>query len=253
MTHITTNFKAERNVSTVNFQAGITTYTVADNTITFSNVSPTNTAWVGSTVGQIINLGNATQYENGHEFWFYNESNVLISIRYSDNTSFYELPPKVHVKVILRDNSTTNGVWVLVVTPNFNVGSGLMRVEFWSPGNSNNSWALVDNHHVGNSNVHPFILPYGGVLAASTFSSTTNNSGIDVELYRNDILTAIWPVRTSRWAYKTDWSGVILNQGDKLSLFSRAVTGATQPANIIYHLYIGFTNFNATTGGGSTL
>jgi len=74
--------------------------------------SPSNILFTGSTGGQVVTLGDATKYQDGHEYRIFNESDNPIDIRNFDGDLLGSILPGTYCKFVLCGNSTTGGNWL---------------------------------------------------------------------------------------------------------------------------------------------
>lgn len=86
------------------------TTATAAGTTTLVNTSKQNQTFTGTSV-QDVALPDATTCPNGTIFRFKNESTQAITIEYDDNTTLSLIQSGGDLLVVLRDNSTSNGVW----------------------------------------------------------------------------------------------------------------------------------------------
>lgn len=85
--------------------------TVANSTVTLDQTTTTTHIFTGSTVGQIVNMGNATNRLNGWRYELINTSTTPIAISYNDSSAFFTLNPQATAHIMLTDNTSSNGVW----------------------------------------------------------------------------------------------------------------------------------------------
>jgi hypothetical protein len=173
--------RIEGNVSILNYQGDITAYTVSAGTITMSITSALHTVFSGSTAGQILNLGDATQYQNGHEWWIYNKSTTFISIRDNSNTELLNMPTDYRLKVVLQSNSTSTGVWIIGML-GIASAAGRLVALFSNTANSVSN-KFLDTENIASSDTLPAVA-VGGVLGLLTFSgqSTTPSGTIEIRI-----------------------------------------------------------------------
>lgn len=81
--------------------------------------SPSNIFFVGTTNGQIVTLGDATdRYNLGHEYRFLNDSEVEITIQDFGANVLFVLRPFSAVLVYLQQNGTSDGKWYFQIEEN---------------------------------------------------------------------------------------------------------------------------------------
>lgn len=90
-----------------------TTATTASGNLTLTGSSEAVQFFTGTATGYTVTLPNATTLTNGHYFYIYNISSSSIAIRYNDaslNGTSASASGVLYIR--LRDNSTSNGIWV---------------------------------------------------------------------------------------------------------------------------------------------
>jgi hypothetical protein len=65
----------------------------------------------GSTIGQIVNLGDATNYNLGHNFIICNKGGVGLDVVSNSGSPVARVKPLECVDFILTNNTTTDGIW----------------------------------------------------------------------------------------------------------------------------------------------
>jgi hypothetical protein len=88
----------------------------ANTTTTLDNLAINRIIFTGSTFGKVLNLGDATTYSIGKTFHLFNNSIQTISIVNNSLIEIYRLEPYCKLEIVLEDNTTTNGVWMVNVT-----------------------------------------------------------------------------------------------------------------------------------------
>lgn len=97
----------------------------------------------GTSIGQIVNLGNATTYDIGKVHYLISDNTEVVNIVNNSGTTLIRLEPYNTVEFTLLNNSTANGVWIQKVTfapPNrgysfrdeFNTGTLTTGMTNWS-------------------------------------------------------------------------------------------------------------------------
>ena len=99
MDHIKGNLRVDKNLSILNFQKDIASYTVSATPINLSESHQTEMYFSGTTSGQVVNLGDATTYSNGHEYWMHNRSTKPISVEDYGSTELVELIQEKSIKI----------------------------------------------------------------------------------------------------------------------------------------------------------
>ena len=126
---------------------------------------------------------------------------------------------------IVTYDAPTNRV---IVTYNPTTVTGkLIDFVFSNIGNTQNKWLEFTSSSAPSDEV-PYIAPFDGELLGLTYVNTTDNSDLDIEIYKNGILYFTWQIRNKRWAYKTNIPVLAtIIQGTRISMFAKKVTGGS--------------------------
>lgn len=214
MPNITNNITVEGLTNTLNFRGALTTQATSAGTLTLSLASAMNQEFTGSTSGQIVNLGVATNYSVGHEWWLYNESSTFISIRNNAGTELVSLAPSYRIRVILANNATSAGVWILGVVVASSAGGTLTAMFASTAASVSNKF--LDTENIAASDTLPAVSARSSVLNLVTYSNASLVSSGTIELYINGILTLTTPFTTTAQTF-TSVISVAVMAGDKLS------------------------------------
>lgn len=169
---INNQITSEGNVSMLNFRQQITTRATANTTLTLSITSTGNQQFTGTVAGQIVNLGNATGYNTGHEWCIINDSTVTVTIQNNAGSTLVVLQPSQRAHALLQDNSTSTGVWILYLSSTVApVAGGLLIATFASTAN-NVSNTFLSTYNIGTSDAEPAIIPIAGTIARVTYTSS---------------------------------------------------------------------------------
>jgi len=127
--------------------------------------------------------------EGAHKFEVFNKTSVPITISYNDTTSLYQLAVNAYVELTLRDKSTTNGDWLIVVTdlvditnPDFaGVKDGFedfMFDAYAGNGGNDNQYAFTAIPNTGSSDIDGAVSPagndYEGIHILDTLAIATS-------------------------------------------------------------------------------
>lgn len=72
--------------------------------------------FTGSTSGQIMQLPDATTLSNGHRYEFWNNSTTIITLKDGSSTNILNISQNSIVRMVLKDNSTSAGGWLIEQT-----------------------------------------------------------------------------------------------------------------------------------------
>lgn len=170
MSHIVDNITSEGNASVLNYREQITSQATANSTLTLTIASTGKQRFTGSTTGQIVNLGNATNYLAGQQWTIINDSTVSIVVSNSGGTPLLSnLQPTHRATYILADNTTANGVWVLSDISSTIAATlgGFFIANFNATANSVNN-SFLNTFGVAASDTAPATIPVTGVLSRVT-------------------------------------------------------------------------------------
>ena len=152
---VTGDFNVSRVTHTRGLSTDIKEIIASEGTYTLTKDCPYALDIEGTTSGQIIELPDATTLRKGHQFLIINESTQLIDIKLYDDIESISVFSKGTAKYILRDNSTTTGLWSRSISSSSpfqgtapvvcgygaNAGTG-RYLEFWN-GNSSDTSPFV--------------------------------------------------------------------------------------------------------------
>ena len=111
------------------------------------------------------------------------------------------------------------------------VAGKIVTMGFGSTGVTSDKWLFV-NHPSSPSNDSPYVAPWSGKIIALSYSNSNDSSETDLEVYINGTLQYTWDIRDKRTSWITSSGGLVnISQGDRVSVFSRSVTG-TSPKDI---------------------
>jgi hypothetical protein len=170
----------DRHLSSVN---SITTVLNATTTAVFSSF--TTYVFSGTATGHKLDLPNATTCTVGHKFEVWNLSSENIDVRDNGSNTLLTLKQNGRTEIILRDNSTANGIWVSTYTlDNGNVFGTQLYYQEEEEETSNNSLTYVNKVTL----VTPS-LPLGDYLTQFQFTwrSSTANRVNDYRIQRNSV------------------------------------------------------------------
>lgn len=243
-------------------------------TETLTDQSRLQWIFTGTTSGQILKLPSATTLQVGHRFQFWNKSTQTIAINNYNNTLVFTIPIGCKTWTTLQVNSTTNGTWLFETASNIpfdNSGNGFVATDvqtaieeskaaiegkisvlptFLNNGLTKNKWLTLDGS-MGPSNSLPAVTSFDSKFAGITYVNTNDNSNVDIEFYKNNILIFTWQIRDKRTAWKTNnLSGITFIRGDRISCFAKRVTG-TSARDVLINLFVQSVNSQVGEGGTS--
>lgn len=167
-----------RNFISRNFSQQRTITTVSAGTVALSSFSTTTQIFEGSTLGQIINLGDATSYiDNGIWFVIVNKSTTNIDIRNNSGTSLLILEPGFSVLVTLQSNATSDGTWTIGIFVEdisaINGPKGRLPILYWEFSTNANNYLYYGGQT--KSNETPFVSGSDGLFNEIAVAGRVNS------------------------------------------------------------------------------
>lgn len=189
--HLALKFDRFDNVTYSSLSPRLTTVTTTPaGTLVLTNASNFSNTFSGSASGYKVQLPNATTLKlpaNGAlKYEFFNQNASPITITYNNTTTLYQIASNAYVTVTLKDNSTSNGVWLIVITdliditnPDFaGVKDGFedfMFDAYAGNGGNDNQYAFTAVANLGSSDIDGAITvvgnDYEGIHSLSTLVS----------------------------------------------------------------------------------
>lgn len=162
--------------------------TASNSTIYLSSTDEYVYVIIGTTLGQIIRLPNATTLLPGHQFWIINEASVPITLQDFNGGVPLNIVAQSNVHRVLLENTTSSGVW------NVSLGAS------WLTGKLRDPRPFSMNGTVGNGNwisISELIPSYKYVFTepVKLIGMEWSNGGgsdrsFDLVFYKNGILAA---------------------------------------------------------------
>jgi len=94
----------------------IRTTTTSNGTYVLTNISNYEQVAIGTATGYKYKLPDARTLTTGWTFKIFNRSAVPVSIVYDDLTSLYQIAAQGYAEVTLEENSTNDGLWMVVAS-----------------------------------------------------------------------------------------------------------------------------------------
>ena len=93
---------------------GMTKIAMSASTYSMSFSTTRYLVFEGDVLGQRLQAPDATTLTNGHTYYVINDSidEFVTMYYYDDTTLLVSLPPNTRTRIILKDNTTTNGEWI---------------------------------------------------------------------------------------------------------------------------------------------
>ena len=137
------NVIAEGLTDTNKIRMGLTPYTTSAGTVVLTATSTCHQAFIGTVAGQIIQLPDATTLTNGWTYFIWNDSIHSIYLKDNGSNAVLTIPGKFNCIASLKDNSTSNGYWLVTRSSPGTGGSGVTPPFIFSyAGGANNGTYL---------------------------------------------------------------------------------------------------------------
>jgi hypothetical protein len=236
---ITDKVVAETNVDTLNYRMQATVQDTAAGTLTLTTASPGNVILTGTVVGQIVNLGVATTYSIGHEWWIFNRSTQEVSIRDNGSNILGTLGESRRLKAVLQDNSTSDGIWVITELQEATPNKGTILVALFADTTNAVSNKFLSTENINTSDNQPSIMPGKSRITTVTYSGNATNATGNIEFRVNTTigaaaLTVTLATGANKHQVFTNLS-LDVNAGDRLNC--KVAAGASNVAKPLIKCY----------------
>lgn len=185
MAYVNSQVTCEGRLDTLNFRMQILVQATAASTLTLTTTSPGHTEFTGTTAGQIIDLGVATTYLNGHEWHVYNESTQTISVRDNGATVLATLQPKQRCKAVLQSNSTAAGIWIISEITERATAVGSILVALFADTTNAVSNKFLSTENINTSDNQPSVMPAASAVRTVTYSGNQDDATASIEFRVN--------------------------------------------------------------------
>ena len=149
----------------------------------------------------------------------------------STNSKYFIKYPDEALNVRFLDDAqrsngfTSKNVQEAIEEARIEVAGKIVTMGFGSTGTTVDKWLFV-NHPSMSSYDSPYVATWSGKIIALAYSNSNDSSEIDLEVYINGTLQYTWDIRDKRTSWITSSGGLVsINQGDRISVFAKAVTG----------------------------
>jgi hypothetical protein len=226
--------KSDGNLSYRNLTTELTNRITAANTLLLDNNSSGNQVFTGTVSGQIVNLGDATNYGLGHEWWIVNQSTTSISILRNDGTSIATIPASSSYRFLLTNNSTSNGSWVSTLARVGGASSAVLVAMFSQTANAINA-GFLDTENIAPSNTVPAVAPISGIISLLAFTGAGSTPSGSLEIRVNTTVgTAAAVVTLAGTQTQVSPINIQINAGDRLSCSVAGGSGISKPLVKLY-------------------
>lgn len=165
-----------RILATRGFATDLTTIVTSASTTQILSTDAHAYVATGSTSGQILKLPDATTLRIGHEYWIINESTVQITVQQFGGSNPVIINTNGSLRYVLRDNSTSAGVWSRTSSYASAFSGGSSPVLASYNGNANTGRYLEIWPGLS-SDVDPFVVPNPEALVAIVLGSEASSTG----------------------------------------------------------------------------
>lgn len=215
--HANGDLNNTRILATKGFATGLTTL-VSSNTTT-QILSTDSYAYIitGSTLGQILQLPDATTLRTGHQYFITNSSSVQITTRQYGGSNSVNINSTSAVRYILIDNSTSAGVWGRTIMSSSSlIGIAPVLASYGANALTGRYLEIWPSQA---SDTSPFIIPSSSLLIGLVLGSTSSST-CTVSVYKTtDLVNPIASISLAAQTENINNSlNVILNALDKLAI-----------------------------------
>lgn len=228
---------AENHVDTINYSMRLSTQATSVSTLILTTLSSGNQQFTGATAGQIVNLGNATTYLIGHEWWIINDSTTSVLVRDNSAVLLVTLLPTTRAKMTLKDNSSSAGVWILTIASTVaTIPGGLFIANYSSTANSNSN-NFLNTFGVGSSDNLPAVTPISGTISRVTIMLSNSLGTGTLEFRVNTAVGTPAFTATITTAQTTTVAvSYVVNANDRINC--KVAAGASGMAKPLVNIYM---------------
>jgi hypothetical protein len=179
---ITDTVQTETNLIGHGFATDITSITSSATTTQLVSTDPHTFFVTGSTTGQIMALPNATTLRNGQQYWILNASTASITCQQFGGSNAVTINPNGAIRYVLRDNSTTAGVWNRAVSSS-STFAGTAAIGCSYSANAGTG-RFLEFYPSNSSDTSPFLVVTASTLVAMSIVATASST-CTVSVYKN--------------------------------------------------------------------
>jgi len=233
---ITDKLTAETNVSTLNYRMQITTQATTASTLTLTVASTGHQQFTGTTAGQIVKLGDATTYLTGQEWWVINDATQSISVRDNAGTQLILLNASPRARIILKDNSTSAGAWIITVASTVAAAAGGLFIANYSSTANSNSNTFLNTFGVAASDGLPAVTPIAGTISRVTIMLSGTGTGTFEFRVNTSVGAAAFTAAISATQTATVTVSYPVNANDQINC--KIAAGASGIAKPLVNIYM---------------
>lgn len=195
-----------------NFLSTASVLATTNSTLTLAADSRLLYLFTGTTAGQIVKLGNATTYNIGHKYEIWNTSSQSIFISNYSGTTLFELAVQQKTWVVLLDNTTQNGNWLIESNyTGIGGGGGNALMGFGFDGNASSGRWLEIITNVA-SNISGYVIAGSKTVRAISIAGATGSTyTATATIYKNGVALDTISLSSSRKNTKLNLSYALVN------------------------------------------
>lgn len=231
MSLIIDNVKSEglADIKSLRIQASL--QAASASTINLTNTSETLLIFTPGVAGQIVNLPNATTLSVGHIYWIWNDDTNDIIINDFSGTILFTSTPTSRAFAVLKDNSTSAGVWGKVISSSSRFISSAGVLCGYNAAAVTGTF-LEFNFTVASSD-EPYLLTSAQRLAALSLSASLSSTGTVGVFYSDDLVNPLTTISLTAELTKVSQPNLQLISGKSLAV--KVTSGTIQkPMLILY-------------------
>jgi hypothetical protein len=238
--YIGTNIKAEGLLDGFSYRTDMTAVqTRSDSTYSISASNPFLNVFDGTASNNAIRLPDATSLQNGHEFFLANDSTSnLLPIINNAGSSLIFMYPKTRSHFLLKNNSTSAGIWVYdSLSAGGGGAAGYSFFGFY--GGNANSGRYLEIYPGTDSSGSPYIVVGSFAISALTLGTSALNTGTVAVYKMSDLVNPLASISLSNENRKV-FTGLFarIPSGESLSIKVSSGT-LNKPYLTVYLTYAG--------------
>ena len=227
---------AETNISTLNYRLQITSQATANSTLTLTTASTGHQQFTGSTAGQIVKLGDATTYLTGQEWWIINDATAIVLVQDNGGTQLISLAPTNRARIVLRDNSTAAGIWIVTAASTVAPPVGGLFIANYSSTANSNSNTFLNTFGVAASDGLPAVTPIAGTISRITIMLNGTGTGTFEFRVNTSVGAAAFTAAISSAQTATVVVSYAVNANDQINC--KIASGASGIAKPLVNIYM---------------
>jgi hypothetical protein len=234
--------QAEDMTDTDKLRMGITTQATSAGTLSLTRSSTCHQVFTGTIAGQIVKLPDATTLLVGFTYFFWNESTQTIAIQNNGSTQLQIAPATFNCIVVLRDNTTANGTWLISRASPGGGGTGVTPPFLFSKSGGCAVGAYLYVGQVVSSKTGQVIIGSNNIVKLTASNSGNLASNTVIQLQRRtgvstftDIVGASVTIPSGQYNAHVQLSPIIAIGADwEISCYNKSGSSLGDPIILVY-------------------